>query len=422
MSNNQKVYHFSAPGRTELGGNHTDHQCGCVLAAAVDLQVRAEVRFNGSDVLRLRSDGFDPVEIRLSELEKRADEENTTAALVRGTAAEFAARGAFQRALSTECPTRESALCGLDIDVTSEVLPGSGLSSSAAFEVLLGRIFNELFLNGRLNPVEIAKIGQHAENEYFGKPCGLMDQLACSVGGTVAIDFADPDSPAMERLSFDPAAYGYALCILDSGADHADLTAEYAAIPEEMGKVARYFGRGVLREVDEEAFMRALKSAPMNSCDGRKTDHPAAGKGLFAKKSTELSISSTSFNLRLNCGDRAVMRAMHFFEENRRVQAQTAALKQGDYDRFLAIVRASGHSSWMLLQNVIPAGPPYRQELAFAISLAEKLLAGRGAVRVHGGGFAGTVQAWVPLDILDSFRGGIADVLGTGSCRVLRLL
>ncbi len=404
----EKIYHFSAPGRTELGGNHTDHQHGCVLAAAVDLQARAEVRFNGTNVLRLRSEGFEPVEIRLSEFEKRADEENTTAALLRGTAAEFAALGAM--------------LTGMDVTVLSDVLPGSGLSSSAAFEVLLGRIFNELFWSNRLDAVEIARIGQKVENEYFGKPCGLMDQLACSVGGVVAIDLAEPAAPLVEKLELDPEAFGYALCIIDSGAGHEDLTSEYAAIPEEMWCIARYFGCNVLREVDEDDFMRALKGLPFDRAEDDENVLLEASKRSIFKKSTESNISLTSSKMRENCGDRAILRAMHFFGEQRRVQAQTEALKRGDFETFLTHVSYSGFSSWMLLQNVIPAGSALRQELAFTIALAEKLLGKRGAVRVHGGGFAGTVQAWVPLDMLDSFRSNIEAVLGDGSCRVLRLL
>ena len=367
----QETYLFSAPGRTELGGNHTDHQRGCVLAAAVELETTAEVTLNGTDSIRVFSEGYAPVEVRLDDLRVHSGEENTTAALVRGVAAAFAERGA--------------ALQGFDAHVHSNVLPGSGLSSSAAFEVLMGTILNELFFDKSLSPAEVARIGQYAENVYFGKPCGLMDQMASAVGGMVFIDFQYPACPIVERIDFDLAAAGYALCIIDSGADHADLTAEYAAIPGEMKQICNYFGKEVLRQVEKGDFFAALPQ------------------------------------LRGRVPDRAVLRAIHFYHENDRVERQVQALRMGDVEEFLHLVRQSGRSSWMYLQNITPAGAVEQQAVAVALALCEELLDGRGACRVHGGGFAGTVQAFVPLDMLEHFRTGVEAVLGEGKCHVLSL-
>lgn len=364
-------YRFSAPGRTEISGNHTDHQHGCVLAAAVSLETVADVTLNGTDLIRVASQGYAPVEVNVKDLAVREAEKNTTAALIRGVAAAFAQRGA--------------KLQGFDASVRSTVLPGSGLSSSAAFEVLMGTIFNELFFEKRLSAVEVAQIGQYAENVYFGKPSGLMDQTASSVGGMVFIDFNDPAAPVVERLDFDFSAAGHALCIIDSGADHANLTHEYAAIPVEMQAVARHFGREVLRDVPEADFFAALPK------------------------------------LRGAVPDRAILRALHFFQENRRVQRQAQALRDGDFDAFLRLTQESGSSSWVYLQNVTPAGETQHQAMAVALALCDTLLQGRGAYRVHGGGFAGTVQAFVPNDRLEQFRAGIDAVLGVGSCHVLSI-
>ena len=366
-----QAYHFSAPGRTEISGNHTDHQHGCVLAAAVNLETVAEVTLNDRGVAAVASEGYAPVEIDLSDLSIHPEEKNTTAALIRGVAAAFAQRGA--------------KLQGFDAKVRSTVLPGSGLSSSAAFEVLIGTIFNELFFEKRLTAVEVAQIGQYAENVYFGKPSGLMDQTASSVGGMVFIDFADPAHPVVENLSLDLNALGYALCIVDSGADHADLTDEYAAIPVECRQVAAFFGKEVLRDVDEAAFYAQLKE------------------------------------VRAATSDRAILRAIHFFGENKRVQRQFAALQAGDFDAFLQMVTESGRSSWMYLQDITPAGAIQHQDMAVALALCDRLLQGSGAFRVHGGGFAGTVQAFVPLAKLEQFRSGIEAVLGQGACHVLSI-
>ncbi len=361
-------YLFSAPGRTELSGNHTDHQLGIVLAAAVDLDTVAAVALNGENRLRVLSEGYPLCEVSLDDLDRRQEENGSTAALIRGVAAGISRPG--------------FTVPGFDAYVTSRVLPGSGLSSSAAFEVLMGTVMNCLSGAG-LSALEIAQLGQFAENVYFGKPSGLMDQAASSLGGVVTIDFADLQAPRVERLDLDIRGFGYALCIVDSGAGHADLTDEYAAIPEELRRVCAVFGKRYLREVSEEEFHAKFPE------------------------------------VRAAAGDRAVLRAMHVFAENRRVEEQVVSLRKGDFDRFLELANDSGRSSWMYLQNVIPAGYKLRQELAVALGLAEKLLSGRGACRVHGGGFAGTIQAFVPLDMLEYFRSEIEAVLGPGSCHAL---
>ena len=361
----------SAPGRTEICGNHTDHQHGRVLAGAVDLDFLACAAPNGLNRIRFQSEGWPMVEISLDELLPRTDERESTAALVRGMAGLVKERG--------------YEVTGFDAYAVSEVLPGSGLSSSAACEVLLGVIENCLFCSGELDAVTIAQLGQRAENVYFGKPSGLMDQTASSVGGAVAIDFADPAEPVVRSVAVDLESLGYALCIIDSGASHAALTGEYASIPEEMGAVAAYFGRKVLREVDEAELLRALPE------------------------------------LRRAAGDRAVLRAMHFFADDRRSAEEADALERGDMDAFLALVRESGRSSWELLQNITPTGAAKEQAMAVALAVAERALAGRGACRVHGGGFAGTIQAFVPLDALESFSAEVEAALGQGSCRALSI-
>ena len=363
--------YFSAPGRTEIGGNHTDHQRGRVLAGAVNLDTVAAVRPNGTGTIRILSKGYPLCEVDVTELQPVEAEINSTPALVRGIAARFTELG---------CKVE-----GFDAYCESTVLPGSGLSSSAAFEVLIGTIVNHLFFDARVSQPEIAMIGQYAENVFFGKPCGLMDQTASAVGNLVTIDFFDREHPVIEAVDFDFAACGHALCIIDSGADHADLTDEYAAVPGEIRAVAAYFGREVLTQIDEETFYANI---------------PA---------------------LRKACGDRAVMRAMHFYQENARVPRQVAALRAGDFETFLSLVKQSGYSSYMYLQNVIPAGYKAHQDVAVALGLAEHYLAGRGGYRVHGGGFAGTIQAFVPLDMLDAFVAGIDGALGKGACHVLSI-
>ena len=363
--------YFSAPGRTEIGGNHTDHQRGRVLAAAVNLDTQAAVRLNGTNVIRIQSQGYPMCEVDLKVLVPQESEINGTASLIRGVAARFVELG---------CEVK-----GFDAYCESTVLPGSGLSSSAAYEVLIGTILNHMFFDGRIDPPEIAMIGQYAENVFFGKPCGLMDQTASAVGGLVTIDFADKDHPDIRPVKFDFASCGHALCIIDSRADHADLTDEYAAVPGELKAICACFGKEVTTEIDEADFYAAI---------------PA---------------------LREKCGDRAVMRAIHEYNENRRVPQQVAALENGDFDTFLKLTKESGFSSWMYLQNVIPAGYVDQQAMAVALGLCEHYLMGRGAYRVHGGGFAGTVQAFVPYDILDSFVAGIDAALGQGACHVLSI-
>ena len=363
--------YFSAPGRTEIGGNHTDHQRGRVLAAAVNLDTVAAVRPNGTHTIRILSKGYPLCQVNVTELEPVPAESNTTPALVRGIAARFTELGC--------------KVGGFDAYCESTVLPGSGLSSSAAIEVLIATIINSLFFDSRATAPEVAKIGQYAENVFFGKPSGLMDQTASAVGNLVTIDFFEKDRPVIRPVNFDFAASGHALCIIDTGADHADLTDEYAAVPGEMKAIAACFGKEVLTQIEEADFFAAIPQ------------------------------------LRRACGDRAVMRAIHFYQENARVPQQVAALENGDFEGFLRLVKQSGYSSYMYLQNVIPAGCKAHQDMAVALALCEHYLNGRGAYRVHGGGFAGTVQAFVPMELLETFRAGIDAVLGEGACHVLSI-
>ena len=363
--------YFSAPGRTEIGGNHTDHQRGRVLAAAVNLDTVAAVRINGTNFIRIQSAGYPLCEVDIRELTPVDAEINTTPALIRGVAARFAQLGC--------------KLSGFDAYVESTVLPGSGLSSSAAFEVLIGTIINHLFFDCKATQPEIAMIGQYAENVFFGKPCGLMDQMASAVGNLVNIDFFNKENPVIRPVNFDFSTCGHALCIIDTRASHADLTDEYAAVPGEIKAVAAYFGKEVLTQIDEADFYAAIPQ------------------------------------LRRACGDRAVMRCIHFYQENARVPKQVEALENGDFDTFLHLIKESGHSSWMYLQNVIPAGYKAQQDVAVSLALCEHYLCGKGAYRVHGGGFAGTVQAFVPFDILENFRAGIDAALGEGACHVLSI-
>ena len=363
--------YFSAPGRTEIGGNHTDHQRGRVLAAAVNLDTVAAVRPNGTNMIRIQSQGYPLCQVNIDELAPVEAEINTTASLIRGVAARFVELGC--------------KVGGFDAYCESTVLPGSGLSSSAAYEVLIGTIINHLYFDGRVSQPEIAMIGQYAENVFFGKPCGLMDQTASAVGGLVTIDFFDKEHPVIESVDFDFAACGHALCIIDTRASHADLTDEYAAITVELKQVCAHFGKDVLTQIDEADFYAAI---------------PA---------------------LREKCGDRAVLRAMHFYADTARVPKQVAALRSGDFDAFLELVNESGRSSWLYLQNVTPAGRTTHQDVAVSLALCQRYLQGRGASRVHGGGFAGTVQAFVPFDLLGNFRDGIDSVLGQGACHVLSI-
>lgn len=362
---------FSAPGRTEIAGNHTDHNHGRVVAASVNMDVIAVVSANDTGVIRIQSKGYRMDTVALDDLEIKPEEDNKAIALIRGTVSRFQQKG--------------HRTGGFDAYTTSNVLKGSGLSSSAAFEVLIGTILNHICNGGAISPVEIAKYAQYAENVYFGKPSGLMDQMASSVGSVITIDFADTENPIIEKMDFDMDAMGCALCIVDVGGNHADLTSEYASIPAEMKQVAGFFGRDVLRGV---SYRELIANAPL---------------------------------LRAQFGDRAFLRAVHFVKENERVGAIVNALKDKDYPLFLHLVTESGGSSYRYLQNVYANCDPKEQSMAVALEMAEDLLNGRGAYRVHGGGFGGTTQNFVPFDLLEEFRAGIESVFGEGSCHVLSI-
>lgn len=362
---------FSAPGRTEIGGNHTDHQHGCVLAAAVDMDILAAALPNGTKTIRVLSEGFAPDEVDLTDVHVREAEKNTSAALIRGVAV---------RMIEMGYPVE-----GFDLYAVSNVLKGSGLSSSAAYEVLLGTVINGLFCGGKVSPVEIARIGQYAENVYFGKLSGLMDQTASAVGGIVAIDFKEPATPKVQKLDFRFETTGYSLCIIDSGADHADLSDEYSAIPMEMREVAAELGAEVLRDADENTFREKLAE------------------------------------IRQKTGDRAVVRAFHFFRDSKRAVEEAELLQKGEFRKFLRLVRESGQSSVMYLQNVRVEGRLRQQEVLYTLAACDMLLGESGAFRVHGGGFAGTVQAFVPNELLEGFRQGMEQMVGAGRCHVLSI-
>ena len=361
----------SAPGRTEICGNHTDHQHGHVLAAAVNLDFLACVSPNGTQTVHFQSEGWPMTTVDLSDLKQQEAEKETTASLVRGVMAELAKAG--------------YTVGGFDMYAVSNVLPGSGLSSSAACEILLGVAGNHLFCQDELDAVTLAKIGQKAENQYFGKPSGLMDQTASSVGDAVAIDFADPSAPIVRSVTANLEELGLALCIVDCGADHAALTGEYASIPQEMKQVAAFFGKKVLREVQEEEVLKVMPQ------------------------------------LRRAVGDRAVLRALHFYADDRRAVEEADALERRDRDTFLQLVKESGRSSWELLQNITPAGAVEAQDMAIALEAAEIALNGKGACRVHGGGFAGTIQAFVPTESVSEFCEKMELMLRKGCCHVLNI-
>ena len=360
---------FSAPGRTEIGGNHTDHNHGRVLAGAVDLDIVGLAQKTGNDTIRLKSAEYDKIDVvDLTDLSLHP-EDTGSQSLIRGICA--------------KCRELGYQVGGFDCYTITQVLKGSGLSSSAAFEVLVVTVISHLFNDGSIDPITAAKISQYAENVYFGKPSGLLDQMASSVGGVTAMDFADPSAPVVEKVTFDLASYGHALCVVDTGGNHADLTGEYAAIPQEMKAVAQFFGKEFLRQVDEAAFYEKLPQ------------------------------------VRKAAGDRAVLRAMHFFDDDRLAHEEAQALKAGDFPGFLRKVRASGQSSLQRLQNVFAPQAPQEQGITLALSLSQRLLGEQGACRVHGGGFAGTIQAYVPFGLLDSYRQGMEHVFGKGSCYVL---
>jgi galactokinase len=366
LFSNEEAMLFSTAGRSELGGNHTDHNLGKVIAATINLDTIAAVSKREDRKVILVSEGYPAVEVDLANLEKVPSEENTTHALVRGIGAAFAKKGL--------------TIGGWQANTTSRVLKGSGLSSSAAVEILCGTIFNHLFNSDVLTPVELAIIGKFSENEYFGKPSGLMDQIACANGGIVGIDFKDSDNPVVTPVPFSFGQHGYALTIVDTGGNHADLTPEYAAVPKEMRLVAAQFGKENLRQISQTEF---------------------------EDKIPELR---TTLN-----NDRALLRAIHFYHENERVSSMVEALQKNDFSTYLALVKASGESSFCFLQNLYPTVNPREQGLSLALALTSNILGDTGVARVHGGGFAGTIQAYVPLDKLAAYTETMEKVFGKGS-------
>ncbi len=362
---------FSAPGRSEIGGNHTDHQHGEVLAASINKDCIAIVRATEDNVVKVVSDGYKMITVSLEDLEKQQSEEGTTLSLIKGVMFAVKERG-YQ-------------LGGFEAYVTSDVLIGAGLSSSAAFETLIGTVISGLYNNMEISPVEIAIIGQFAENVYFGKPSGLMDQMASSVGSLVHIDFADPKKPIVEKVEFDFDKQGYSLCITDTKGSHADLTPEYAAVTIEMRGVAAMFGKEVLGQVAKE------------------------------------DIFENASQIRKKLGDRAFLRALHFTQENIRVQKQVQALKDNDIDEFLKWIQASGDSSYKYLQNVYTTQDITHQNVSVALAVSDVLLGDKGVSRVHGGGFAGTIQAFVRNEAVEAYKAGMDSVFGEGACDVLKV-
>ena len=362
---------ITAPGRTEVAGNHTDHQQGIVLAASVSLDTVAIVAKRDDMKVGLYSEGYRPFTVDISDLSVKEEEKGTTAALIRGVAAGF--------------KNRELNVGGFDFYVTSDVLSGSGLSSSACFEVLTGSILAYLYNDDSVAPYKIAMIGQYAENVYFGKPCGLMDQMACAIGGLIRIDFADKNSPDFGRIPFEVEKYGYRLCIVDTGGSHADLTDDYASITVEMKAVAKELSAELLSGVDENEFWEKIPE------------------------------------LRRKLGDRAVLRASHYLDEIHRVDAQRECLEKGDFDGFLSLVKASGRSSYMYLQNAYSVKSTNEQGVCLGLRVCEKILGDRGAYRLHGGGFAGTIQCYVPEDLLSEFKKKTEAVFGEGKCYILNV-
>lgn len=363
---------YSAPGRTEIGGNHTDHNHGVVMAAAVDLDMVAVVAQNNSTQVNIYSQNFERTDsVDVSCLAPQEQEKGSSPSLIRGIAARIVELG--------------GTVGGFDAYTTSDVLRGSGLSSSAAFEVLVGEIFNAEFNDGRFSAVDNAKIGQYAENVFFDKPCGLMDQTACAVGSAITIDFKEPASPVVDKIPFDIAKHGFCLCITDTKGSHADLTDDYAAIRREMESVAEFLGKKVLRDVDEEVFFSKIAE------------------------------------IREKLGDRAVLRAIHFFTDCKRAKALYEAVADDRFDDFLHLIVDGGHSSFEYNQNAYSIKKPEEQGVALGVALSQRVLAGRGAWRLQGGGFAGTIQAFVPKDLLEQYRATLEGVFGKGSCYVLNV-
>ena len=370
FSNREQIKIFSAPGRTEIGGNHTDHQQGSVLAGAVNLDAIAIVSFHNEGFIRLKSEGFDMIQVDLADTAIHPSESGDTA-IVRGIVARFKEMG-----VSVE---------GFDAYTTSDVIRGGGISSSAAFEILVCTIINEHYNKGNGSPLDMARIGWFAETTYFGKKCGLLDQTVSSFGGLVGIDFADVVNPIIEKIDYNFAQSGYTLCITDTKSSHEDLTDDYVAIREEMEGVASFFGKKVLSQVDEAAFYESISE------------------------------------LRQKTTDRAVMRAAHFFDETRRAKEEAESLKNGDFDTFLKLVNESGDSSSALLQNLYSTKHPTRQDLPLAIMVSKRILGGKGAVRVHGGGFAGTIQAFVPNELVETYSKEMEKIFGIDTCLKLTI-
>lgn len=361
---------FSAPGRTEIGGNHTDHQHGCVLAAAVNLDAIAVVAFHHDGFIRIKSERYEPFTVNINEVSVKEGKTGTTA-IVSGIVARFMDMGI--------------KIGGFDLYCTSDVICGSGISSSAAFETVIGTIIDSYYNDNKAGAVEIAKIGQFAENFYFGKNSGLMDQMVSSVGGLVFIDFSDTEQPKVEGFSCDFEEYGYCLCITDTKSSHADLTDDYTAIRKEMENIAKHFGKSHLRFVNELLFYNEIPK------------------------------------LRETCSDRAIIRATHFFEENNRAKFEASALKDGNFEYFLELVRQSGRSSEAYLQNHYSCSDPENQAITLAVMLSRRFLGNSGAVRVHGGGFAGTIQAFVPVGLVDDYINEMNRIFGEKSCTKMKI-
>lgn len=362
---------YSAPGRSEIGGNHTDHQHGEVLAASINCDAIAVAGRTCGNTVTVISDGCKPLTVHLSELSQNEGEKGSTIALIRGVLSGLKERG--------------YTLGGFQAYITSDVLIGAGLSSSAAFETLIGTVVSGLYNDMKISAIEIALVGQYAENVYFGKPCGLMDQMACSVGNLVHIDFADPQKPVVEKIELDLSEYGYSLCIVDTKGSHADLTDEYAAIPLEMKQAAACFHKEVLRDISEEALLGDLTA------------------------------------VRSAAGDRAALRAIHFVTENKRVRQEIAALQNKDFNGFLQTVRASGDSSFKYLQNVYSSRDPHHQNVSLALAVSDVYLGENGVSRVHGGGFAGTIQSFVKNTAVMEYRTVMDRIFGEGSCSILKI-
>lgn len=360
---------FTSPGRTEIGGNHTDHNFGRVLAGAVNLDNVCVAARNNSNIIRILSEGYPRFEVNLDTLGPIRGEQFTSAALVRGICSRFKEEGYI--------------IGGFDACIDGGVPKGSGLSSSASFEVLIGAILNRLYNDGKVDPIRNAIIGQYSENNYFGKPCGLMDQTACAMGGLITIDFEDPSKPVVKKVNFDFVGTGFSLVITDTGGNHADLNEEYASLPVDMKAVAAELGAKVMRQVNLE---QVLDITP---------------------------------KIREKVGDRAILRAIHFLGDNQRVVDQVNALERDDFEAFLKMVVESGYSSYMYNQNIFPVNNVREQGVSLALAMSELVLKGEGAWRVHGGGFAGTIQAFVPKHLLDRYVTTLEHVYGEGSCHIL---